>query len=541
MTKTKFLMPLLVLLVLGMATSAFAQTSCNVASTPVSRATATGHTEQAGDLIFNCSAVGATPTTAATITVSYGGVIITNDATYPVARPIAITSVTPGSFTGGPPVVTNATISNTTGQIVINVPAQPAGSPAGSFSLTGVLVSLNGTGLLTLNANVSVSPGNGVLITAGQNVATVITSIQAGINTTTAPPALLAGTQAALYPSTSAVTPVVPVPGRGAFTIVITENYIDMYREQAQYAGASNDTKLLVTFSGLAAGTSITGCTATMNNAATGVATAAVTLSAATVTVAAPSLAVSITAGAPIVDQSQIEQVRITCTGFAITLATTPQPLTTAITATVTLAPTGTALSATNTVQTTTNVTETGSGQIPRYQSAPINIGTVLAFTPNTTTFIIPFALGDPSTTAPAGTFDTGVAIANTTGETIGGTGIFATGGAQAQAGTITFNFFPGDGVAANRFSVTTASIASGQSYVANVSEILRAGGRTAAFSGYIIAVANFTNGHGMAFLYGGLAAARITSATDVLTISSPVNAARSAFGVPIGLEISSK
>jgi hypothetical protein len=177
------------------------------------------------------------------------------------------------------------------------------------------------------------------------------------------------------------------------------------------------------------------------------------------------------------------------------------------------------------------------TGQIPRYQSTPIAIGTVLAFTPNTTTFIIPFAIGDPSTTAPAGAFDTGIAIANTTGETIGGTGIFATGGAQAQAGTITFHFFPSSGTAADRFSVTTASVASGASYVANVSEILRGAGRTASFIGYIIGVANFTNGHGMAFLYGGTAAGRITSATDVLVISSPVNSARSAFGPPIGVE----
>lgn len=535
MTKTKFLMPLLVLLILGMATTAFAQTSCNVASTPVSRATSTGHTEQAGDLIFNCSAVGAAGTSAATLTISYGGVIITNDAVYPAGRPIAITSVTPGSFTGGAPTVSNATISNATGQIVINVPAQPAGSPAGSFSLTGVLVSLNGTGLTNLNANVSASPGNGVLITAGQNVATVITLILPGINTTTAPPALLAGTQAALYPSTSAATPVTSVPGRSTFTIVITENYIDMLREVAQFAGALNDTNLNVTFSGLATGSSITGCSATMNNASTGVATAVVSLSSATVTVAAPTLTVTIDAGS-LADQSQIEQVRITCTGFSINLATTPQPLSTPITATVTLAPTGNALSGAGAV-----LTSGTTGQIPRYQSTPISIGTVLAFTPNTTTFIIPFALGDPSTTAAAGTFDTGIAIANTTGETIGGTGIFATGGAQAQAGTITFHFFPNSGTAADRFSVTTASVASGASYVANVSEILRAAGRTAAFSGYIIGVANFTNGHGMAFLYGGTAAGRITSATDVMTISSPVNSARSAFAAPIGLEITSK
>jgi hypothetical protein len=378
-------------------------------------------------------------------------------------------------------------------------------------------------------------------------VATVITSIQQGINTTTAPPALLAGTQSALYPSTSAAAVVTSVPARSTFTAVITENYIDMYRAAAQFAGATNDTRLLVTFSGLATGTTITGCSASMNNASTGVATiAALSLftsagvATTTVTAASPSIVISIPAGS-LADQTQIEQARLTCTGFSITLATTPQPLTTAITATVTLAPTGTALSATNAVQTTTNASATGSGQVPRYQSTPISMGTLLAFTPNTTTMIIPFALGDPSTTAPAGTFDTGISIANTTGEAIGGTGIFATGGAQAQAGTITFNFFPTSGVATDRFSVTTASVASGASYVANVSEILRAGGRTVPFSGYIIAVANFTNGHGMAFLYGGTAAGRITSATDVMTISSPVNSARSAFAAPIGLEITSK
>jgi hypothetical protein len=285
-----------------------------------------------------------------------------------------------------------------------------------------------------------------------------------------------------------------------------------------------------------------------MVNASTGVATAGALsvlnsttgLATTTVSAASPSIVVSIPAGS-FPDLTQIEQVRLTCTGFSLSLATTPQPLSTPITATVTLAPTGTALSATNTVQTTTNAAATGSGQVPRYQNSPISIGTVLSFTPNTTTFIIPFALGDPSATAPAGTFDTGVAIANTTGEAIGGTGIFPTGGAQAQSGTITFHFFPSSGVAADRFSVTTASVASGASYVANVSEILRAGGRTAAFSGYIIAVANFTNGHGMAFLYGGTAASRITSATDVLTISSPVNSARSAFAAPVGLEITSR
>jgi hypothetical protein len=533
-------MPVAALLVMGMATSAYAQLSCSVASTPVSRATATGHTEQAGDLIFNCTGGGGA-TTAATITVAYG-VTITNNTTHPAGRPIAVSGQT-GSFVGAAsPTVTDATISNQTGQIVINVPAQGAAAN-GSFSLTGVLVSLDGTNFTNLSVTVSVSPGNNVLIVAGQNVATVITSIQQGINTTTAPPALLAGTQSALYFATSTITAVPAVPGRGTFTAVVTENYIDMFREVAQFAGAVNDTNLNFVFSGLPTGSSLTGCGATMNLASNGNVTATLTPApgTATVTPAASTLTVRIDAG-QLANQSQIEQVRVTCTGFSINLTTTPQPLTTPITATVTLAPTGIPLNATTgAVLTTTNAGETGNGQVPRYQSTPISIGTVLAFTPNTTTMIIPFALGNPSLTAPAGTFDTGIVVANTTGETINGTGIFTGGGAQAQGGTVTFHFFPNSGTAADRFSITTASIASGASFISNVSEMLRGAGRTASFSGYIIAVANFTNAHGMAFVYGGSAADRITSATDVMTISPPVISGRSAFAGLTGVEPTSK
>jgi hypothetical protein len=322
----------------------------------------------------------------------------------------------------------------------------------------------------------------------------------------------------------------------------VTENYIDMLREVAQFAGALNDTNLAFTFSGLPTGSSISGCSATMNLASTGAATATVSVSGGGVITPStsggapgPTMTVTIDAG-QLANQSQIEQVRLTCTTFNINLATTPQPLTTPITATVTLAPTGNALSSTNAV-----LTGGTTGQVPRYQSTPISIGTVLAFTPNTTTFIIPFALGNPSLTSPAGTFDTGIVVANTTGETVGGTGIFPTGGAQAQGGTITFNFFPNTGTAADRFSITTSSIASGASFISNVSEMLRGAGRSAAFSGYIIAVANFTNAHGMAFVYGGSAADRITSATDVMTISPPVISGRSIFAGLTGVEPTSK
>src|SRR5690349_13915802 len=89
MLKIKSILPVFAALcILGLSNAAFAQLSCNVASTPVSRATDTGYTEPAGDLIFNCTP-GTTPTTTATMTIDYG-VPITNNTVYPTLPNTAI-------------------------------------------------------------------------------------------------------------------------------------------------------------------------------------------------------------------------------------------------------------------------------------------------------------------------------------------------------------------------------------------------------------------------------------------------------------------
>jgi hypothetical protein len=458
------------------------------------------------------------------LTVNYPGLAnITNNTTSPVVHVIAITGV--AGFTGGPPVVSS--VSNTTGQIVVSIPAQTPPAVANSFSLTGVLASLVGTGLTSLSANVSVSPGNNVLITAGQNVATVITSVQATPISAAASTAV--GFPALYFSGTGAA-----VPGRAASSFTITENYIDFFKNQGatQYLAASHDTQLLVTFSGLPAGAFLTGCGAVANPGAAplNVITAP--------TAALPNgLLLDFTADLSL---GAVETVTVTCTG--LNAPTTLPTTATAVTATVTAAPVGTAFcstaagtvgSATGTFVCITPGTAAapGPGAVPRYASTPVSIGTVLSFTPNTTTMLISFALGDPSAAPPAGTFDTGIAIANTSTDVIGTTSIFAAGGANPQPGTVTFSFFPSSGTATDRFSYTTPSIAAGASYVANVSDILKAAGRTTSFSGYIIAVANFTNAHGMAFVYGGTAAGRLTSASDVLVIPSPILSARNVVG----------
>src|SRR5262249_47380520 len=182
MLKIKTLLPVFAMvLVLGLSNAAFAQLSCNVASTPVSRATDTGLTEPAGDLIFNCNG-GGTATTTATMTIDYG-VPITNNTAYPAAGNTVsgltgVVRITNATSSSGGAAPTIAAVTNATGQVVMSIPSQAA-PLAGTFSftLTGVLLSLSGSGKTSVAANVSVSPGNNVLITAGQTTAVVITSV----------------------------------------------------------------------------------------------------------------------------------------------------------------------------------------------------------------------------------------------------------------------------------------------------------------------------------------------------------------------------
>jgi hypothetical protein len=339
---------------LGLSSTAFAQNSCGVASTPVSRDTNTGLTEVAGDLIFNCT-FGGTVTTTATMTVAYG-VTITNNTVYPAGKPIALTNVS-GSFAAANCAPTISSVNNAGGQIIVNLPAMggggagagscaaPPGGTTGSYTLTGALIALNGTGLTTLNSNISVSPGNNVLITAGQNVATVVTTILPGI----LDPKLTAGVPAGVVLTSGiAITP--------GFSINITENYIDMFRSAAQFDSGfgTNDTQLLLTFTGIPTGVTLGGCAVASSTGVAALSAAALTAAANTLTVTWPT-GPSLTAA---------DTVTVSCGTFTAG-ATATIPLTPgSITMQATLAPTGAALGAGNAV-----LVAATTGQIPRYAS----------------------------------------------------------------------------------------------------------------------------------------------------------------------------
>jgi hypothetical protein len=543
--KTKFFMPLLVILLMGMTTTAFAQMTCSVSSTPVSRATRTGHTELAGDLTFACTEIAGT-TNDARITIDFGAPI-TNDTDYPPGGGIAITDAT-GHFT----TAAIDDINYEDGQIILTVPGQATtAGETSAFTLTNVLVSIASLGPTVdeLIAEVSVSSGDNISIVANQDEATVISSIADGLGDVE----LDEGPARWLAPG----TPV--TPDTAGFSIEVEEGYIDMFRNEAQGPpGATNSVMLAFEFSDIPEGAEIE-CAAALtggdygfagDNALAlpvgtdpedlGGAGEAGTVDADDDTlfvgfddptdldeVETVTLFCGIDAEFDLDDDGDIDAADLTIASGGFAVGDASLPLLGDISVRVTLAPTGDALDDGDPIEDVDD-----GGFVPRYEEDFTDELIVLNFTPATTTFLVPLAMGTPAVPAPFGSYDTGIAIANTTADPFDDD----EGGAFAQEGTITFYFFPTTG---DPFTITpeqlagscgldaAGELASGRTFLCNTSEILREGGRTTAFTGYIFIVANFTNGHGTAFIYGGTPQERFTSATDVLVINPPAVVAR--------------
>jgi hypothetical protein len=527
MLKIKYIVPVFVmLLVLGLSNTAFAQLSCSVASTPVSRATDTGLTEPAGDITFNCAQTSATNNSQATITVDYG-VPITSTTDYPVGKPIAITGNTclvaiPGA---------NISVSYTTGQVVVTVPANE-GTGSGttcSFTLEGVLLALSGSGKTSVVANVSVSPGNGLLITAGQNTPTVVTSVLPGI--------VASGFTLVTGPGQVLTSGAPVVAGSATFTLRVAENYIDMYRSLAQFnSGAStNGVQLLFTFSGIPTGVTIGGCST------------AVTGTGATATVLGPTPgSLTSTTNATLVEitglanLSAIERVELTCTTFTAGGSAT-LPLTAgSISATVTLAPTGVALISGVPPETAAD------GEIPRYTANQLGPVTVLNIISATTHMLFPFvSVGNG--------FDTGFAIANTSTDPYGPSA--GAGGARPINGPVTLAFYPAGGgtpfcvstgagaatvngitscttlaATGSGLGLTSGSVNAGSSWIVLASELFRqVSGAPAVFNGYVFGISNFPYAHPTVFVADATFSGKFTAGGPALVLPNPTVSARTA------------
>src|SRR5262249_27038943 len=151
------------------------------------------------------------------------------------------------------------------------------------------------------------------------------------------------------------------------------------------------------------------------------------------------------------------------------------------------------------------------TGLTPRYQDTPQPATgvPVILFPPSQTTLLITYAVVVPG-------FNTGIAISNTTTDPFGTSG----GGATPTDGTILFTLFKNDGTSK---TCTTASVKSGTTYAANLSDILSGASFGTTFSGYIFAQANFPQAHGAATIYD-TASGHASLSTPVLVVTSGSN-----------------
>jgi hypothetical protein len=479
------------------------------------------------------------PTVAAGIRLIQGtGEFIT--CTPAAAAPVGYVGTCNATNTGGPGAnVGINSINNAAGTIVIGLgtPMATVGSggtapvvpnagidfdpnTTSTFEIAGVLVSTNGKSGATTASLIS---SGGVNVSPGGATTTVITNAQAGlvdpsVPTGTLPPAVLAvpnlgttalgGGAAVLNSAGGAV--------KSNFTIKIQENYADLFKDSTQYNGGavfpastSSDVQVNVALNNIPTGFTIAGCSAVLTDVSGANATSGTpSVSATNFTAASPILTVNFNAP---VDPDNVDVLWVVCTNVNAGSASLPLP-STPVTAQVFLGPTGLALSGGATGTVLTGLT---TGQIPRFQSAlvPTTAITVVVFPPSQTTLLVNFAFVGPG-------YNTGIAIANTTVDPFG----TASGGAAPSSGTVNFLLVKNDGTT-KTYTTTTGSpgsgltgagvVASGSTYVVNLSEILTAAAFGTSFTGYVFVTANFTNAHGAATIY--------TTSNGAAALSSPV------------------
>lgn len=461
-------------MMMALSAAAFAQATFQVGSSPVTAVIKTGYAELTGAVTFT-GLSGTTINPAGTITISYGAAIVN--------------TLTNANITGTLGATYNSQTSNS---VIINVPANVAATGL-TVTVSGVRVTVYGTGITSLNASITAT-GNAIV--AGQTNVLVINSVADGIAS------VAVSTAVTLNGVTGALTPVGPPAGQG--NIRIKEGF-----QNAFVTGLG----VRLTVDKPAANVKITfpATAGTTDNSNAPVGAANWTRGDKAGVASATTLDVTSSSTAPIyvyyylqtaagaAADTTIENLNITATVTTTALPVVPST----VTVTAILAPQASDLAANTTY-------------VPRFgppDVTPANV-TVLTVFQATTALLIPYVTVQPG-------YDTGIAIANTT-EDPGATALGITTAASAQSGTIIFYFFPAgspstsgpwkyttDGTVGAGMD-TTGVVSSGSTYNTAVSQMLPklvkvSDGSAAAqttFTGYIIAVTNFTNAHGLFTLY---------------------------------------
>jgi hypothetical protein len=295
------------------------------------------------------------------------------------------------------------------------------------------------------------------------------------------------------------------------FNIEIPENFVDAFKATLGVSGYLNDPQLTFTFSGIPAGiflnlggattgTSNTACTSASGavagdlpffyNTTTGALTTIPigNLTNTVISQANPTTVLNFTGLG--FNLTQTEAIRLR--GCIYTSGATAPLTPGTIAATVTLSPNGVALNAGVQIAPV-------AGNFPRFQTSTVSVN-VVDIQLAETIMLLSFAVRNT-----AG-FDTGIAVANSSTDPLGSSG------ATPNDGTISLTFYPQGTGSSFTYTTTagspgqglssTGSLVSGKTWSVGLSELLGAiSGAPASFTGYVVVRANFTHGHGAAYI----------------------------------------
>ena len=501
--RLKLLMPVLVLgLIVIFSNPAAAQTTtvdCGISSTPVSRGIESDHTAEIGDILVSCqNGTVAGDTTQALLTLEYPVIITTNDAH---DFPVNIFNPT-GVFSTGTHAVTISNVDPENGIVAIEVddPADGlmtwADGEIGTFQLDGVLVSLLDAPD-DIEVQISLTAGAGFFVPATQDVATVLRDPLPALDELSLndDDVNCNGDEdeddLAILFSNGELH-----PANDCFTFRVREDFIDAFRSDAFgqiNGGDSSDPQTIdLEFNGLPVGLEIDqGECDIYELDGTGPGHPLFDLGGDDPLTAEDNVWELEVGDLNPADLADVEGVLISCAPTAFDIDDDELPLATGeVTVRATMRLEGDALDDGDVFEDSTD-----GGEIPRFEEAWTEELTVIRIPAASTTMLLPFG------TTFGGEFFTTIAIANTTYDP------WEEEGVEEIDGTIHFYFFPSGEDCIEWESIV---IAAGETYAVFLDDILAEAGFSGDFSGYVFAVANFTNAHAVAYItdFGGFAAA---------------------------------
>ena len=511
----KLFMPLLaVAMIFGLSNAAYAKVTCVFSTSPLPRATLTAHADPVGAMRFDCTAIDALPTTAQTMSIDIPGVIVTNDDDLPEGSDdaeIRFSATTADLFAVSAPTLIGIDNSGGTATILVAMPAiaVPVAADIDSFQIEGVLVSIADSGIgFPVNAVVGVT-GTDFTLT-GNNLAVLNNALDG------------------LEPLDLDFNAVIFGDGyifEDEFEFDIDEGYFDLFQDFLQFnSGFATDdgagdqgVQILLDFDDIPAGIEWNDCHPVFSGADFD------DILFDTDTINMDDDQIVITFDNP--NQFTSDGFTVHCGDLIIDDDDfTGDPGTATVRAT--LFPTGDAL---DDGDIWPDIDD--DGWVPRYEELFTDEIVVLQVIPNTTTMLVPFASTDNLYTV--------LGISNTTKDP------FGDDGAVPQDGVITFYFCPpgsdewlvwstADNPGIGLGQESDGLILSGSTYLVNVQDILGDLGVQGPWTGYIIAVADFTQAHGAGYITD---LAGITAKASLIGIENPLLDPRWDIGAEDGLE----